>query len=72
MHNDVVKSDIHSMDSADFSEAVFGIAYLLGFSYAPRFKNLKRQNRMQSGSWAWIPVCWLGLSKRKRSLVLTR
>jgi TnpA family transposase len=45
MHNDVVKSDIHSTDSAGFSEAVFGIAYLLGFSYAPRFKNLKRQKR---------------------------
>jgi TnpA family transposase len=45
MHNDVVKSDIHSTDSAGFSEAIFGIAYLLGFSYAPRFKNLKRQKR---------------------------
>jgi TnpA family transposase len=43
MHNEVVKSDIHSTDSFGFSELVFGVSHLLGFSYAPRFKNLKRQ-----------------------------
>ena len=43
MHNDVVRSDIHSTDSFDFSEAIFGVSHLLGFSYAPRLKNLKRQ-----------------------------
>src|SRR5260370_14541592 len=43
MHNDVVKSDIHSTDTFGFSELVFGVSHLLGFSYAPRFKNLKRQ-----------------------------
>ncbi|MCM8537230.1 MAG: Tn3 family transposase [Lentisphaeraceae bacterium] len=43
MHNDVVKSDIHSTDTHGYSEAIFGIAYILGFSYAPRIKNLKRQ-----------------------------
>lgn len=36
MHNDVVKSDIHSSDTAGYSEAVFGTAHLLGFSYARR------------------------------------
>src|ERR1700674_2031315 len=43
MHNEVVKSDIHSTDAFGFSELVFGVSHLLGFSYAPRFKNLKRQ-----------------------------
>jgi TnpA family transposase len=43
MHNDVVKSDIHSTDSHGYSEAIFGATHLLGFSYAPRIKNLKRQ-----------------------------
>jgi hypothetical protein len=43
MHNDVVSSDIHSTDSFGFSEAIFGVSHLLGFSYAPRLKNLKRQ-----------------------------
>lgn len=43
MHNAVVKSDIHSTDSHGFSEAIFGATHLLGFSYAPRIKNLKRQ-----------------------------
>ena len=43
MHNDVVKSDIHSTDTHGYSEVVFGILHLLGFSFAPRIKNLKRQ-----------------------------
>jgi hypothetical protein len=32
MHNDVVKSDIHSTDSHGYTEAVFGLTHLLGFS----------------------------------------
>ena len=43
MHNEVVKSDIHSADAFGFSEMVFTVSHLLGFSYAPRFKNLQRQ-----------------------------
>ncbi len=43
MHNDVVQSDIHSTDEHGFSEAIFGVTHLLGLSYAPRFKNLKKQ-----------------------------
>ena len=43
MHNDVIKSDIHSTDAFGYSEAIFATSHLLGFSYAPRFKNLKRQ-----------------------------
>lgn len=44
MHNDVVKSDIHSTDTHGYTEAIFGATHLLGFSYAPRIKNLKRQH----------------------------
>src|SRR5260370_41238955 len=43
MHKEVVRSDIHSTDSFGFSEAIFGVSHLLGFSYAPRLRNLKRQ-----------------------------
>jgi TnpA family transposase len=43
MQNEVVKSDIHSTDAFGFSELVFAVSHLLGFSYAPRFKNLERQ-----------------------------
>ena len=43
MHNDVVRSDILSTDSFGFSEAIFGISHLLGFSFEPRLRNLKRQ-----------------------------
>lgn len=41
MHNDVVKSDIHSTDTDGYSEVVFDVTQLLGFAFAPRLKNLK-------------------------------
>lgn len=44
MHNDVVKSTIHSTDTHGYSEAIFGTTHLLGFSFAPRIKNLKKQS----------------------------
>ena len=43
MHNDVVKSDVHSTDTHGYSEVVFGATYLLGFEFAPRIKGLSRQ-----------------------------
>ncbi len=43
MNNDVVKSDIHSTDTHGYSEVIFGITHLLGFSFAPRIKNFKEQ-----------------------------
>jgi len=43
MHNDVIRSDIHSTDTHGFSEAIFGTMHLLGFSFAPRIKQLKHQ-----------------------------
>jgi hypothetical protein len=36
MHNDVVRSDIHSTDSFGFSEAIFGVSHLLGFTHFGR------------------------------------
>lgn len=43
MYNDVIKSDIHSTDTHGYSEAIFAATHLLGFSFAPRIKNLKKQ-----------------------------
>jgi len=43
MHNDVVKSDIHSTDTHGYSEAIFGLTHPLGFSFAPRIKGLGKQ-----------------------------
>ena len=40
MHNDVVKSDIHSTDTGGYSEILFGAMHLLGFAFAPRIKNM--------------------------------
>lgn len=63
MRNDVVRSDIHSTDTHGYSEAIFGATYLLGFSYAPRIKNLKKQNlyifrsrkKMDRSDWVIVP-----------------
>ncbi len=43
MHNDVIKSDLHSTDTHGFSEVIFGSTYLLSFEFAPRIKGLSRQ-----------------------------
>jgi len=43
MHNNAVKSDIHSTDTHGFTEVIFGLTNLLGFSFAPRIKNFKDQ-----------------------------
>ena len=42
MHNDVVKSDIHSTDTGGYSEILFGAMHLLGFAFAPRIKNFTK------------------------------
>ena len=62
MHNDVVKSTIHSTDEHGFKEAIFCLTHLLGISYAPRFKNLKKQTlyhfrnrKTASGDWMIAP-----------------
>ena len=43
MCNDVVKSEIHSTDSHGYTEAIFGMTHLLGFSFAPRIKGIGKQ-----------------------------
>ena len=43
MHNDVIRSDIHSTDEHGYNETVFGVTHLLGLSYAPRIKNISKQ-----------------------------
>lgn len=43
MKNEVVKSDIHSTDTHGYSEMIFGVTHLLGFSFAPRIKNFREQ-----------------------------
>jgi TnpA family transposase len=59
MHNDVVQSDIHSTDAFGYSEVIFATTQLLGFSYAPSFKNLKCQrlyifkNRQKDDRSTW-------------------
>jgi TnpA family transposase len=44
MHNNVVKSDIHSTDTHGYSEVIFAVTHLLGFEFAPRIKGLSKQN----------------------------
>lgn len=42
MNNDVIKSDIHSTDTAGYSEIIFGAMHLLGLSFAPRIKKFEK------------------------------
>ena len=62
MRNDVVKSDIHSTDTHGYTEAVFGLTHLLGFSFAPRIKSIGnrtlyifRPKRRADASWCIKP-----------------
>ncbi|MFV0475396.1 MAG: Tn3 family transposase [Pikeienuella sp.] len=63
MHNDVVKSDIHSTDTHGYTEAVFGMTHLLGFSFAPRIKGIGKQrlylfhghDKAEREGWAIAP-----------------
>ncbi len=43
LHNGAIRSTIHSTDSHGFSSVVFGLTHLLGFGFAPRIKNFKKQ-----------------------------
>ena len=43
MHNDVIKSDIHSTDTHGYSEIIFAATCFLRFEFAPRIKGLGRQ-----------------------------
>lgn len=45
MHNDVIKSDVHSTDTHGYSEIIFAVTHLLDFEFAPRIKGLGRQQR---------------------------
>ena len=63
MHNDIVQSDIHSTDEHGYNETIFCVAHLLGLSYAPRIKNLTKQQlyqfrnrRKDSAHWVIAPA----------------
>ena len=43
LHNHVVKSNIHSTDMHGFTETIFAATHFMGTSFAPRFKNISRQ-----------------------------
>jgi TnpA family transposase len=43
LHNETVKSDLHSGDSHSYTELIFGLTNLLGFNFGPRIKNFKDQ-----------------------------
>ena len=45
LHNDVVKSDIHSTDTHGFTEVIFSAMYFIGTAFAPRFKDIDKQTR---------------------------
>jgi len=43
MHNEVIKSDIHSTDTHGYTESIFAAAHLIDMAFAPRIKRIHRQ-----------------------------
>ena len=43
LHNDVVKSDMHSTDMHGFTEIIFAVTHFMSTLYAPRLKNISKQ-----------------------------
>ncbi|MEM6933622.1 MAG: Tn3 family transposase [Pseudomonadota bacterium] len=63
MHNDVIRSNIHSTDEHGYNETMFGVTHLLGLSYAPRIKNIAKQQlyrlrscRKDGADWRITPA----------------
>lgn len=44
LHNDLIKSTIHSTDTHGYTEALFAVMTLLGYEFAPRIKNVAEQS----------------------------
>jgi len=44
LNNDVVKSDMHSTDTHGFCEMAYGLCPFFKIAFAPRYKNIKKQN----------------------------
>ena len=42
LNNEVIKSTIHSIDTHGFSEIIFGVTHLLGYTFVPRIKGFKK------------------------------
>ena len=43
LHNETVKSSLHSGDTHSYTEIIFGLTDILGFNFGPRIKNFKDQ-----------------------------
>ncbi|BDS15680.1 Tn3 family transposase [Aureispira anguillae] len=43
LHNDVIKSTIHTTDTHGYTEAIFGLTDLLGFGFCPNIAKMLRQ-----------------------------
>ena len=43
LHNDVIKSEMHSTDMHGFTEIIFAATHFIGTLYAPRLKNISKQ-----------------------------
>ena len=43
LHNDGIKSDMHSTDTHGYTESIFAISHLLGTTFAPRIAKLYKQ-----------------------------
>lgn len=44
LHNDSIKSDMHSTDTHGYTEMIFAISHLIGVTFAPRIADVAEQN----------------------------
>jgi len=75
LHNNIIKSDMHTTDTHGYSDMMFAATDLLGFIYAPRIKNLKHQQiysfkskkEYQSKNYVVLPNLSINEDKIKES-----
>ena len=44
LHNEIIKSDLHSTDTHGYTEMIFAVSHLIGVTFAPRIKDVTSLN----------------------------
>lgn len=44
LHNEIIKSDVHSTDTHGYTEMIFAVSHLIGVTFAPRIRDIASLN----------------------------
>jgi len=72
MHDDIIKSSIHSTDTHGYAEVIFALTWLLGFTFAPRIKGIGKSTRYSFGPPSKVPSSWAIRPHKKVNVKLFR